>query len=586
MFLDARRIPGNTELDFVVCIVGGGVAGITLARELLRAGIHSCLLESGSLRRERRTQQLYSGENVSRIYDDEGGSFKDYLRITRSRFLGGSSNCWGGWCRPFDELDFKRRPWIPHNNGWPFSKSELLPFYARAHEVVRLGPVEYDPQFWQEAVGNPDFRLLTLEGGIVHTLVSQFSQPLRMGRAYHDELAQAQTLTTLLRANVVDIETDADGERVERVHVATLSGNRFTVRARYFVLATGGVENARLLLTSTGRHSRGLGNEHDLVGRFFMEHLTVPTGRVVFARPDLATRSYDSLYCYNNPSFAAHGVPVATHLSITEEAQARHQLLNSRSYFRSILEGDESAGVESLRNLYRLLRNTHKFPTFRAADVWNVLTGMGGIARVAAGRLLARSSFVMEHRLLQVVEPSPDPDSRVMLSRERDALGLPKVILDWRMGELERRTMIKVRELIGAALERHGIGRIEPFPLGERWPAKSQWVWHHMGTTRMDDDPKRGVVDRHGRVHSLGNLFVAGSSVFPSGSADAPTLTITALALRLADHLRQQLSLRVGVRAKRLPQAEWQLARADALAAPQAKLVPEGEPGTSFGVAR
>lgn len=586
MFLDARRIPGNAELDFVVCIIGGGAAGITIARELIRAGIKSCLLESGSLRRERRTQQLYDGENVSRIYEDDGGSFKDYLRITRSRFLGGSSNCWGGWCRPFDELDFKRRPWIPHNNGWPFAKAEMLPFYARAHDVVQLGPFEYDPDFWQEAVGNPDFRLLPLDGGMVHTLVSQFSRPLRMGRAYHHELEQAATLTTLLRANVVDIETDAGGHRVERVHVATLSGNRFAVRARYFVLATGGIENARLLLSSTRRRSSGLGNEHDLVGRFFMEHLTVPTGRVVFMRPGLATRSYDSLYCYNNPKFVGHGVPVATHLSITEEEQERHQLLNSRSYFRSILEGDESAGAESLRNLYRLLRNTHKFPTFRASDVWNVATGLGGVARVAAGRLLARSSFVMEHRLLQVVEPSPNPDSRVMLSGERDALGVPKVVLDWRMGELERRTMIKVRELIGAKLEHHGIARIEPFPLGERWPAKSQWVWHHMGTTRMDEDPKRGVVDRHGRVHSLGNLFVAGSSIFPSGSADAPTLTIVALALRLADHLREELGLGIAVREKRPPQAEWRPARADVLVAPQPKVVPEGGPGTSFGVAR
>ena len=174
MFLDARRIPRNTELDFVVCIIGGGVAGITMARELIRAGIQSCLLESGSLRRERRTQQLYSGENLSRIYEDDGDSFKDYLRISRSRFLGGSSNCWGGWCRPFDELDFKRRPWIPYNNGWPFSKSELLPFYARAHEVVQLGPFEYEPHFWQEAVGNPDFRLLPLDDGVHPVLPNSF----------------------------------------------------------------------------------------------------------------------------------------------------------------------------------------------------------------------------------------------------------------------------------------------------------------------------------------------------------------------------------------------------------------------------
>jgi choline dehydrogenase-like flavoprotein len=544
VFLDARRIPKGADINSECCIIGGGVAGITIALELHRAGVQTCLLESGALRRERQTQNLYAGENISQIFDDDGGSFKHYLRISRSRYLGGSSNCWGGWCRPFDDLDFKKRAWIPNNHGWPFSKADFEPFYMRAHDVLKLGPFKYDPTFWQDAVGSPAFRVLPLTDSVLHTLISQFSKPLRMGHAYYDEMAQSPTMKALLRANVVEIEVNDDRSRVTRVHVATLSGNRFSVSARYFVLATGGIENARLLLASNRQQSNGLGNGYDLVGRYFMEHLVVPTGRITFARRDPGRRVYDSLYCYNNPTLMAHNICVAAHLGITEKEQERHRLLNSRTFFRSILKGDESAGVESLRNLYRLLRNTHKFPAFRPADVFNVLTGVGGIARVAAGRLFGAESLEVEHRLLQVVEPSPNPDSRVMLGRERDRLGLPKVVLDWRMGELERRTMIKVRELIGAEFERHGIGHIDPWPLGERWPSKAQWVWHHMGTTRMDDDPKRGVVDRHGQVHGIHNLFAAGSSVFPSCSADAPTLTITAMALRLADHLRDRLTAR------------------------------------------
>jgi choline dehydrogenase-like flavoprotein len=540
VFLDARKISRDAELQFDCCIIGGGVAGITIARELMGKKLRIGLLESGSLRRERGTQNLYVGDNRSQIYDGDGGSFKDYLSITRSRYFGGSSNCWGGWCRPFDELDFKKRSWIPYCSGWPFLKEELLPYYARAHKVLKLGPFEYDPEFWQQAVGNSDFRLAPFESGAVTTLISQFSAPVRMGRVYHDEIAEAKDVTAILRANVIQLETDGDGNFVERVQVATLSGNHFRVAARYFVLATGGVENARLLLASNQKHQSGLGNEHDLVGRFFMEHLTVPTGRVIFERPDAIGHSYDSFYCYNNPHFAAHGVPVATHLGIAEKDQERHQLLNSRTYIRSILKGDESAGVESLRNLYRLLRNTHKFPHFHMSDVLKMFAGIGGIARVAAGRLLANGSFVIEHRLLQVVEPAPDPDSRVTLSTDRDRLGLPRVILDWRIGELERQTMVKVRSTIDEEMRRQRLGRIEPWPI-EPWPAKSQWVWHHMGTTRTDDDPKRGVVNRDGRVHGVHNLFIAGSSIFPSGSADAPTLTITALALRLADHLSARL---------------------------------------------
>jgi choline dehydrogenase-like flavoprotein len=516
------------------------MAGITIARELIGSRISVCLLESGSLRGNRATQKLYEGKNVSRIFKDDFSNFTSYLSISRSRYFGGSSNCWGGWCRPFDEIDFKRRDWVPHSNGWPFAKSELMPYYATAHKVLKLGPFQYDPRFWQDAIGNSEFHVVPFNDEIVETVINQFSRPLRMGREYYDEIAKASTLTALLRANVVEIETGDDGRSVNRVQVATLAGNRFTVGARYFVLATGGIENARLLLASNKKYQRGLGNENDLVGRFFMEHLCVPSGRVIYHRVNAIGRSYDSLYNYNNPKFAAHGVPVATHFRISDREQECRRILNSRVSIRSILIGDEDAGVESLRNLYRLIKNTHKVPPFQMSDVMNVVTGIGGIARRLLGRMSTSASFVAEHRLFQTVEPAPDPDSRVMLGSDRDQLGVPKVTLDWRLGEPSRHTMIKVRSLIDEEMRKLDIGFIEPSDIAETWPSKSQWVWHHMGTTRMDDDPKQGVVDRNVRMHHIDNLYVAGSSVFPSCSADEPTLTIIALALRLADHLKRR----------------------------------------------
>jgi choline dehydrogenase-like flavoprotein len=541
MFEDARKISDGTQLKFDCCIVGGGMAGITIALELIGNKVSVCLLESGSLKRNRATQQLYQGENVSQIYEDDVDNFKNYLRISRSRYFGGSSNCWGGWCRPFDEIDFKKRDWVPHSNGWPFAKSELMPYYARAHKVLKIGPFQYDPRFWQDAIGNSDFRIVPFDDESVQTAISQFSLPLRMGREYYDDIARASNLTALLRANVVEIETGDDSQSVERVRVATLAGNRFTVGARYFVLATGGIENARLLLASNRKHQRGLGNENDLIGRFFMEHLAVPSGRVIFHRVNAIGRSYNSLYNYNKRKFAAHGVPVATHFRISDRDQEHHRILNSRIYIRSILRGDEHASVESLRNLYRLIMNTHKVPPFQMSDVINVVTGMGSIALVALGRMLASKAFVFDHRLMQMVEPTPDPNSRVMLGSDRDQLGVPKVTLDWRIGELSRHTMIKARSLIDEEMRRLDLGHIEPSDIAKTLPSKSQWVWHHMGTTRMDDDPKQGVVDRNARMHHVNNLYVAGSSVFPSSSADTPTLTIIALALRLADQLKQRL---------------------------------------------
>ncbi len=540
MFMDARKIPTGTEIDTDICIIGAGAAGITIARELIHSGLRVCLLESGALKRERATQKLYEGKNVSEIYEDNGGSFEQYLEITRSRYFGGSSNCWGGWCRPYDEIDFKERPWIPYS-GWPLSKSDLLPYYARAHKVLKLGPVEYDPLFWQEAIRDPDFRVMPLADGPVETLISQFSPPVRFGRDYYGDIASATNVKAILRANAIELKTGEDGHAIEYVPVATLSGNRFRVKARYFILATGGIENARLLLASNKVRARGLGNENDLVGRFFMEHASVPSGTVMLSRPGTFSPCYDAFYFYNNPKFSAHGARVAAHLGIGEIDQERYRILNSRTYVRSILRGDHSAGVESLRNLYRLLKNTHKFPQFRASDVLNVVTGIPGIASVALGRLLGSERFVAEHRLFHVVEPSPDPDSRVTLGREYDPLGIPKVVLDWRRGEIERRTIVYAQELLDRQMRQAGLGYVKKWEPTARWPSKTQWVWHHMGTTRMSSDPRRGVVDQNARVHSVPNLFVAGSSVFPTGGTDAPTLTIVALALRLADHIGLQM---------------------------------------------
>ncbi|HLJ63519.1 MAG TPA: GMC family oxidoreductase [Stellaceae bacterium] len=542
MFVDARRVPDRTKIDVDCCIIGGGVAGIAIAREFMGTKLKVALLESGGFRRERATQTLYDGENQSDIYEPEAcGSFEGYLTSSRSRFLGGSSNCWGGWCRPFDDIDFLERPWI-EGSGWPFTKPELMPFYARAHHLLRLGPPEYDPVFWRDAVNHRHFDVIPFDPGIVKTLVSQFSPPVRLGQEYRGELAVSGNVTTYLHANAVEIALAANGALASEIKVATLSGVRFTVTARTFVLAAGGIENARLLLASNQVALEGVGNGHDLVGRYFMEHASVPTAKLTFARPGIYRQCYDSVHFYNNQKFSAHNVCVAAHLGVTPAEQERHRILNSRTYIKSILRGDNSAGVGALRNLYRFARRTHKHRAPRWSDITDILAGIGDLAAVALGRLTGAEEHVSEYRLCHVVEPCPDRLSRVRLQSERDRLGVQKVVLDWRRGPLERATIAAVQTLIGEELAKRGLGRIEPWMPRDHWPADMQWVWHHMGTTRMNDDPRQGVVDRNSKVHGLANLYVAGSSVFPTGGADAPTLTIAALAIRLADYLKLALS--------------------------------------------
>jgi choline dehydrogenase-like flavoprotein len=539
MFVDARTLPNHMELNADICIVGGGVAGITLALALANEGKRICLVESGGFRRDPAVQKLYEGRNASTIFENGGDSFQDYLTSSRSRFLGGSSNCWGGWCRPFDAIDFRCRDWVP-GSGWPIAREQLEPYYERTHEILKLGPFEYSPSFWQGTINRREFQIFPVAGDDIRTAVSQFSLPVRFGRHYRQDLASAQNVTTLLHANVVDIELGHHRRTVKTIHIATFAQTKFTIAARYFVLATGGVENARLLLAANRQCPRGIGNDHDLVGRHFMEHVNVPAGMVKFYGSRIPSQSYDFWHFYRNPKMWACGTSVAAHFVTTPSAQETYGLLNSRINIQSVQRGEDTQGVQSLRNAYKWCGRVHKHRKPSTADLRHIAADLGDVARTAYAWAFKSDRFVVAHRLRHAVEPCPDPNNRVTLSDETDRFGVPKVSLHFRYGELERKTVLHAQRLLDAAMRNAGLGEVEIWTPADRVPEDSQWVWHHMGTTRMADHAKQGVVDRTCRVHGMSNLYIAGSSVFPTGGSDAPTMTVVALALRLADELRRQ----------------------------------------------
>ena len=205
-----------------------------------------------------KLRSLYEGENVGRHYYD--------LDKCRLRYFGGTTNHWSGWCRPLSSVDFEAREWIPHS-GWPISLDDVTPFYGRAQEFCQLGRYGYDRAFLEIEV--PTQPILSFDDGRLVTLAYQLSPPTRFGELYRAELKAANRVSVYLNANVVEIETDAVPRGVRAFRVATLTGARFTVVARRFILAAGGIENARLLLCSNSVMAAGLGNGRDLVGRIF-----------------------------------------------------------------------------------------------------------------------------------------------------------------------------------------------------------------------------------------------------------------------------------------------------------------------------
>jgi choline dehydrogenase-like flavoprotein len=531
MLRDGRAIPENELVETDLCIIGAGPAGISIAREFVGSRLRVCLLESGGARPIRAAQRLNDGRSVGYPYYT--------LESARARAFGGSSAHW--WHQtdedgrpylwrsgPLDPVDFDSRPGIAHT-GWPFSREVLIPFYQRAQRICQLGPFEYGVEDWEDPV-RPRFPLPRDE---FVTKILQYGN--RTFADYLGELERAQNVTTILNATVSELVTAENPSTVNETTVRVDAGKTFRVKARAYVLAAGGIENARLLLLSSKTRTAGLGNTNDLVGRFFMERLSIRSGVIVPTDSGLLQRSH--LYKIQ----FARGVQFQGVLRLNEELMRREGLLNAAMFVLPAHQAFTSEGVRSLVALYRAVRR-RRLAGDLLGHAKNVAGDLDDIALTLYRQIIARGSAKDEVFILRVqAEQAPNPFSRVTLDEARDAFGLRKARLDWRVTEFDRWSIRRTQEILDRELRRAGLGRLERKLGEEDPPALFQGAFHHMGTTRMHREASLGVVDADCRVHGLANLFVAGSSVFPTAGSTNPTLTLVALAVRLADHLRDEL---------------------------------------------
>ena len=526
---DGRKLPDGKIIETDVCIVGAGASGITLALEFLNAPFNVALVESGGLKFNHKTQLLYRGENIGRPYFD--------VEFTKQRYFGGATNKWYGRCRPFDHIDFEKRPWVPYS-GWPFGRDELDPFYARAHKICQIGPYNYDPRYWESEMK----RALSLEGTGIETKIFQFSPPTRFGQEYLNKIKTAQNLKTFLYANAVSISLDLNGRGVDSIKFKTLNGKAFKVMAKIFILAASALENTRLLLVSNNIHKNGIGNRHDLVGRFFMEHPYIFCGVMVSNLP-IENSDYYKVLDYNS-SKSNQGIMGA--LGFTDDMMTREQLLNASAFFvrRKDYKVDDryfTKGSLSLTQVMDTLNHTSApgFKFFR--NIKTVLQQGENTFNI----ILKRMRGLIDHKswvaIQTQIETVPNPDSRVTLSGKKDYLGVNKLVLDWQLTQQDLDSFRKFQKILFDKLRRKGYAVRElRHELDETgWPVTMKIGKHHMGTTRMHNEPKKGVVDSNCRVHGVDNLYIAGSSIFPTSGQANPMLTIVALAIRLADYVKR-----------------------------------------------
>jgi choline dehydrogenase-like flavoprotein len=578
---DLATFPADSAFEADLAIVGGGPAGLTIAREFFGTSIRVLLLESGLLDETPSHAALAELDSIGEprtvaqkhkriaFHGASSPSWSQNLQPygVRCRALGGSSHAWAGKSAAFDSIDFAKRSWVPYS-GWPILRESLVPYLDRAAHVLNLGPNSYDDSLWKLIGMAPPEPRLDVEG--LRSFFWQFARSrldhldiMRFGREF--VTFRAENVRVLLNATVRQIEIAPDGGSFDGLEISTIDGVRSKVKAKSAVIAASGIENPRLLLASNAIQSSGIGNGHDLVGRFLMDHAGARVGR--FEKAELA--QIVKRFGFYGVRHSGHTHMYMHGLAPSPVLQEREQLLNSAVYFMPERSPDDPWDA-----LKRLLRRKSVKPV---EDILSVVSGAGLLAKGVGMKVVASNAtptilkdFIVDtairfspnlvaeefqsrglpHKLTGVwidaiAEQRPDPDSRVGLSDRTDRLGVPLAKVNWRINDDERRTIVRIAHLTRDVFARAGL----PVPILEPWVAEERLVdgviidmAHTLGTTRMSDNPKSGVVDENCQVHGVRGLYVAGASVFPTSGHANPTLMILALAIRLADTIKSRLA--------------------------------------------
>jgi choline dehydrogenase-like flavoprotein len=512
MYIDARNLAQNTLIEGDICIVGAGTAGISMALDWKDKPYKVILLEGGGLEYDDEVQDLYDGTTSGQRYYP--------LRSSRLHLFGGTTGHWAGMCAPFDPIDFSKRDWVP-NSGWPITLEDLNPYYMRANAKLDLEEHPYELEYWQKQIdGMIPYQL---DPDIVWNKMWQFSNS-RFNQDRREDILKARNIHLFTYANVTDIKANEAVNTIEEVTIKNHIGKTHTVRAKYFILACGAVQNARMLLASNHQAKAGLGNDKDQVGRYFMEHLEIDSAELWLTKP-LSWKLYK--WDWEN------GTLSRAELAITSEAQTRYQILNGTASLSPLkVAQNMKPRMDVWQNKDPRKSGELTMDAFREAERKGK----------EAGAHLKNRAFHLQTR----VEQAPNPRSRVTLGKEKDALGVRKAHLHWEMTELDKRSMRTMYYILGRQFGVADIGRIKLMDFlqdenDHSWPDYTNGGWHHMGTTRMSSDPATGVVDANCQVFGLSNLFIAGSGCFSTAGAPNPTLTLVALSLRTSDYVMSLL---------------------------------------------
>jgi choline dehydrogenase-like flavoprotein len=527
MIIDAKVINESNSFKTDVCIFGCGIAGIVLANELLNKNISVIVLESGDEIYEQQTQDLYKAEAKPDIFPPPSSS--------RLRFLGGTSNHWENSVERFDPIDFQKRSWVT-DSGWPISYDDVAKYYPDAEQYCGVGREGFNIEYWKDKLS---FHDIFSTSKIFETAVSKTAiPPTRFFQKYGDDLVKNPNIRIFKNANVTDIDFDSENKTVNSAMFRALNKPASNIKANVFIMCLGGIENARMLLTFNEKYDNILGNQFDNVGRYFMEHPTIRAAHF-YPLDNKLNKIYNGVLDDSN---FIHGRG-----KLNESAQYKHQTNNLRLYFTERTKLDLSHGISSSHILADSLSN-YEIPDDFGSHLVNALKDIDLISEAYLRKsfntsIIDDANEFYGYQIISMIEQTPDRSNRITLGNERDVLNIKKINIDFNISNTDKESAWRSLELLAKDPVLHPIGRIRLLKLREDriWKSQLGFSHHHIGTTRMAHRIEDGVVDSCSKVFNTNNLYISGSSVFPTGGHVPPTLTIVAMAIKLANDIKQIL---------------------------------------------
>jgi choline dehydrogenase-like flavoprotein len=525
-FTDANcAIPAETDL----CIVGAGVMGLAITSHLLNHSRRRILLvEEGELE-DRETSAAVAAETNS-------GDLPSAVAGSRARGFGGSSRRWGGQALPFSPLDLADRPFLPELGAWPISWDELNRFYPAVDRFLGLGPLPFNADLWRRPQVTAPFGA----DQDLELTISKYSPHAYLASVHQPTIADSSQVVCLLNAKVASLELEQEGQ-LRGLRIRSRGGRELTIQARQVVLCAGGIENARILLSSPQGEGGTAGNRADLVGRYYQDHV----GFFAAQLQPLDWKAFRHLFA----SFIPGKQKYVPKLQLSQALQRRDGLLNVTGNLD--VQEDGNSPRNSARRIYNSLRRNQQPDGGRRStfqDGWRLVRATPQALDLLTAHLLERRIALPRcgrFYLMANAESEPLHGSRITLGPERDAFGLRRPQVHWLVSDLTRAALCTYAQALKGSLESAGIAtvKISPYLLdpAANWKERAYSLYHHMGATRMAASANAGVVDSYGRVHGVENLYIAGTSILPTGSASNPSYTALALALRTAEQLLRQI---------------------------------------------